>query len=59
MIRMIGLGADGLITDRPALAHDVVSRYAGMTQPERLLVFAMTHFGLREEVSEPEEDLRP
>jgi glycerophosphoryl diester phosphodiesterase len=59
MIRMIGLGADGLITDRPGLAREVVTDYAGMTQAERLLVFAMTHLGVREETSEPEADLRP
>jgi glycerophosphoryl diester phosphodiesterase len=59
MIRMIGLGADGLITDRPALAREVLTRYAAMTQAERLLLFAMTRLGVREEISEPEGDLRP
>jgi len=59
MIRMIGLGADGLITDRPALAREVLTRYAAMTQAERLLVFAMTQLGVREEISEPEDELRP
>ena len=59
MVRMIGLGADGLITDRPALAREVLARYAEMTQAARLLLFAMTQLGVREEISEPEEDLRP
>jgi glycerophosphoryl diester phosphodiesterase len=59
MIRMIGVGVDGLITDRPALAREVLARYAEMTQAERLLLFAMTQFGVREEISEPEDDLRP
>ncbi len=59
MIRMIGVGVDGLITDRPALAREVVARYADMTQAERLLLFAMTQFGVREEISEPEDNLRP
>jgi glycerophosphoryl diester phosphodiesterase len=59
MVRMIGLGADGLITDRPALAREVMAGYAKMTQAERLLLFAMTHLGVREEISEPEGDLRP
>jgi glycerophosphoryl diester phosphodiesterase len=59
MIRMIGLGAEGLITDRPALAREVLARYAAMTQAERLLLFAMTWLGVREEISEPENDLRP
>jgi len=30
-----------------------------MTQAERLLLFAMTQLGVREEISEPEDDLRP
>ena len=59
MVRMIGLGADGLITDRPALAREVMARYAEMTQAERLLLFAMTQLGVREEISKPEDDLRP
>ena len=59
MIRMIGLGVDGLITDRPALAREVLTRYAEMPQAERLLLFAMTRLGVREEISEPEDDLRP
>jgi glycerophosphoryl diester phosphodiesterase len=59
MIRMIGLGVDGLITDRPALARTVLARYADMTEAERLLLFAMTRLGVREEISEPEEAVRP
>jgi glycerophosphoryl diester phosphodiesterase len=59
MIRVIGLGADGLITDRPALAREVLTRYAAMTQAERLLLFAMSELGVREEISEPEDNLRP
>jgi glycerophosphoryl diester phosphodiesterase len=59
MVRMIGLGADGLITDRPALAREVLARYTQMTQAERLLLFAMTQLGVREEISEPGDDLRP
>jgi glycerophosphoryl diester phosphodiesterase len=59
MVRMIGLGADGLITDRPALAREVLARYAQMTQAARLLLFAMTQLGVRDEISEPENDLRP
>jgi hypothetical protein len=56
---MIGLGADGLITDRPGLARDVLARYAAMTQSHRLLVFAMTQLGVREEIAEAEDALRP
>jgi hypothetical protein len=36
-----------------------MARYAEMTQAERLLLFAMTQLGVREEISEPEGDLRP
>jgi glycerophosphoryl diester phosphodiesterase len=59
MVRLIGLGVDGLITDRPALAREVLARYAEMTQAARLLLFAMTQLGVRKEISEPENDLRP
>jgi hypothetical protein len=30
-----------------------------MTQAERLLFFSMTWLGVREEISEPQDDLRP
>jgi glycerophosphoryl diester phosphodiesterase len=59
MIRIIGLGADGLITNRPALAKQVVARYARMNHAERLFLFVMTRLGASEEISEPESDLRP
>jgi glycerophosphoryl diester phosphodiesterase len=59
MIRMIGLGVDGLITDRPSLAREVLASYAAMTHPQRLLLFVMTSLGAHEEISEPENDLRP
>jgi glycerophosphoryl diester phosphodiesterase len=59
MLRMIGLGVDGLITNRPALAKDVVARYAAMTPAERLLVFVMTRLGAKSEISEPDNNLRP
>ena len=52
-------GQHRLITDQPALAREVVKRYADMPQAERLLLFAMTRLGVREEISEPEDDLRP
>ena len=59
MIRMIGFGVDGLITDRPSLAREVLARYASMTRPQRLLLFVMTRLGAHEEISEPDNDLRP
>lgn len=38
MFRMLNLGVDGLITDRPALARWVIERRARMSVAERLLV---------------------
>ncbi|HEX4824413.1 MAG TPA: glycerophosphodiester phosphodiesterase family protein [Candidatus Polarisedimenticolaceae bacterium] len=45
MLRYIGLGVDGLITNRPALAKRVVADYAAMPPAQRLLVFVMTRLG--------------
>jgi glycerophosphoryl diester phosphodiesterase len=59
MIRMIGLGVDGLITDRPEVARDVIRHYAEMSEAQRLFVFVMTRFGVREELSTPEDGQRP
>jgi glycerophosphoryl diester phosphodiesterase len=59
MIRMIGLGVDGLITNQPGLAKQVIATYNAMPPPQRLLVFVMTTLGAKGEVSEPADDLRP
>jgi glycerophosphoryl diester phosphodiesterase len=59
MIRMIGLGVDGLITNRPDVARAVLDRYARMTQAERLLLFVMTSLGAEEDVTPPASELRP
>jgi glycerophosphoryl diester phosphodiesterase len=59
MIRMIGLGVDGLITNRPDVAREVLDRYARMTQAERLFMFVMTRLGAEEDVTPPESELRP
>ncbi len=59
MIRLMGLGVDGLITNRPALGREVVANYASMNSAQRLFLFVMTRLGVREEISEPEGDLRP
>jgi Uncharacterized protein conserved in bacteria (DUF2252)/Glycerophosphoryl diester phosphodiesterase family len=58
MIRMIGLGVDGLITNRPGVAREVVERYVRMSQAERLLLFIMTSLGAEEDVTPPDEELR-
>lgn len=38
MSRMISLGVDGLITDRPALAREVLAYYQGLSTPERFML---------------------
>ena len=59
MVRMIGLGVDGLITNRPGVAREVVDRYARMTEAERLLLFIITSFGAEADVTPPAGELRP
>jgi glycerophosphoryl diester phosphodiesterase len=59
MIRMIGLGVDGLITNRPDVARAVLDRYRRMTEAERLFLFVMTTLGAEEDVKPPESELRP
>jgi glycerophosphoryl diester phosphodiesterase len=59
MVRMTGLGVDGLITNRPDVAREVLDRYARMTQAERLFLFVMTTLGAEEDVAAPESELRP
>jgi glycerophosphoryl diester phosphodiesterase len=59
MIRMIGLGVDGLITNRPDVARAVLDRYAGMSEAERLFVFVMTSLGAEADVTPPAAELRP
>lgn len=45
MFRMLNLGVDGLITDRPALARWVIERRSGLSTVERLLVGLAFYFG--------------
>jgi glycerophosphoryl diester phosphodiesterase len=59
MIRLIGLGVDGIITNHPDVAREVVDRYRGMTQAERLFLFVMTRLGVEADVTPPDDDLRP
>jgi glycerophosphoryl diester phosphodiesterase len=59
MIRMIGLGVDGLITNRPGVAREIVERYERMTEAERLLLFVVTSFGAEADVTPPADQLRP
>ena len=45
MSRVLSLGVDGVITDEPAMARQVVAERAGMSTAERLLVHAAVLFG--------------
>jgi glycerophosphoryl diester phosphodiesterase len=59
MARMIGLGVDGLITNRPGVAREVLDQFAHMTQAQRLFLFVMTTLGAEDEIAPPESELRP
>ncbi len=59
MIRLMGLGVDGLITNRPALAKEIIAAHASMDSAQRLFLFVMTRLGVRAEVGEAEGELRP
>ena len=52
MSRMISLGADGIITDRPDLARRVLTERAKMNPAERLLLQLSETFGIRPVVTE-------
>ncbi len=59
MLAAIANGVDGLITDEPALAREVVDRHAAMERSERLLVARMIRFGARDDLVPTEDELRP
>jgi glycerophosphoryl diester phosphodiesterase len=59
MTRMIGLGVDGVITNRPDVAREVLDRYARMSQAGRLFLFVMTTLGAETDVVPPGNELRP
>ena len=46
MSAMASMGVDGLITDRPAMANEVLRVRAEMGPGERLLLWLATTFGL-------------
>lgn len=52
MSTMIGRGVDGLITDRPALAHKVLEERKGMSSVERLLIELASVLGVKTEIAE-------
>ena len=59
MLRLVGLGVDGIITNEPGIAREALANYRAMTESERLLLFIMTQLGAKEEVLPPESELRP
>jgi glycerophosphoryl diester phosphodiesterase len=59
MLAALSHGVDGLITDRPALAREVVARRAEMSDAQRLLTALLVRAGARSEALEAEDALRP
>ncbi|MFT7594642.1 MAG: glycerophosphoryl diester phosphodiesterase [Paracoccaceae bacterium] len=47
MSQMISMGVDGLITDEPALVHQVLAVRAGLSTPERLILWLSQELGLK------------
>ncbi len=47
MFELMSSGVDGLITDRPGVARDVVNRRSGMSDAQRLFVALMIRLGVR------------
>ena len=45
MSRMMSLGVDGIITDEPEIARQVLAHRAGLSSVERLLVHTAVLFG--------------
>ena len=52
MSSMMSLGVDGIITDKPALARDIMRQRAALTPVERLLVSTGAWFGVVEGANE-------
>ena len=59
MLGGMSRGVDGLITDKPDLARQVVERRARMSDTQRLLVALLVRFGARSEDLVSSEALRP
>ncbi len=59
MFTLLSRGVDGLITNRPDLAREVIARRAGMSDAERIVVALLVRLGARPEAVVPESDLRP
>jgi glycerophosphoryl diester phosphodiesterase len=59
MLAAMSYGVDGLITDKPALAREVVARRAQMSDAQRFAVALLVRAGARTEALESESALRP
>lgn len=59
MVRLIGYGVDGLITNYPARAKEVIATYDGLDPAQRLVLFVMTRLGSAEPIAQPDSLLRP
>ena len=56
MARMVGCGVDGIITDEPALAREVLEGLGEMNVVERLMLEFSLWFGVVPEQAGPETD---
>ncbi|HEX6850807.1 MAG TPA: glycerophosphodiester phosphodiesterase [Candidatus Polarisedimenticolaceae bacterium] len=59
MLTAMSRGVDGLITDRPDLAREVVARREAMSDGQRFLVALLVRLGARTEALESVDALRP
>ena len=59
MVRLIGYGVDGLITNYPAVAREVVTSYEALDPAERLGLFVMARLGSAVPVAVPDSLMRP
>jgi glycerophosphoryl diester phosphodiesterase len=59
ILKALSRGADGLITDRPDLARQVVARRAELSDAERVAVALLIRVGARTELLAAEEFLQP
>jgi glycerophosphoryl diester phosphodiesterase len=59
MLAAASRGSDGVITNYPAVARDVLQRRASMSDGERLLVAILIRAGVRNDGLQAEETLRP
>jgi glycerophosphoryl diester phosphodiesterase len=59
MLNALSRGADGLITDRPDLARQVVARRAELSDAQRVVVALLIRVGARTEMLAAEDALQP